>query len=773
MSGYQDHTWIDPFSAREIEILSMISSGSSNREIANKLHLSPETVKWYNKQIFSKLGVSSRTEAAAQARKYQLLEAPAPVPTEGQRRPLNNLPSPLTSFIGREAEIAEIKQLLLEPSRLVVLTGPGGTGKTRLALQVARELVGYYRDGVWLVGLASLNDPSLVANAIAQTLNLNTSGGVNPVEVLKRSLAHKHILLLLDNFEHLQGASPLVSELLANAPQASILVTSREHLHIYGEQEYPVSPLRLPALLGSENPEQLISYDAINLFVQRARAVQPKFSIDGTQASALVQICVRLDGLPLALELAASQVRVYSLPALARRLQDDLGALPSGPRDLPARQRTLQATIEWSYDLLSENERILFARMSVLKGRGILEAIERICFNRLPGDPLKSLTSLLDKNLIYSREGEDGELYFAMLETIREYAAERLIMSGEAEEIYRLHAEYYAGLAEAAQKEIRSARQFYWYRRLEAEQDNLRSALAWSLEGKDNSFGLRIAAALLDYWVYNGLGNEGRRWTDLALEKSIKSPPVLRAGALRTAGQIALILRDFQKGKELQQEALELYRGLGDDDNAAWSLIYLSILNVGDRREYQQGIEMCMEGLSAFQRLGDKPGMIQALNILGEFARLQGDYESAESYYEECFRIAQETGEQMRIAMQYENLSFIAFHQNKYHESRQLITQGLRIILDMKINYGVATFIAGLAGPMAKLGEPERAARLLGASDALLESMCASHQPSDQPEIDLYIALIRSQLGEEAYQQAWQAGREMGFPEAVAFALGE
>lgn len=772
MDVYKEQTWIEPFSAREIEILGMISSGASNREIAQKLHLSPETVKWYNKQIFAKLGVRSRTQAAARAREHSLLQAQEPTPSGDQMRSLNNLPSPLTSFIGRAEEIAEIKHLL-KSSRLIVLTGPGGTGKTRLALQVARELAGNYRDGAWLVGLAPLNDPSLVANAIVQTLNLNINGEAQPAEILKRSLAHKHLLLLLDNFEHLQKAAPLVSELLTSAPQVSILVTSRERLHVYGEQEYPVRPLRLPELQGKENPDQLISYDAINLFFQRARAIRPGFSIDSTQAEAVIQICCRLDGLPLAIELAASQVRIYSLPQLAQRLQEDLGILPSGPQDLPARQRTLQATIEWSYNLLTENERMLFARMSVFRGGGILEAIEWICFKQLPGDALKALTSLLDKNLIYSREGEDGELYFAMLETIREYAVGQIVVSGEAEEIYRLHGEYYASLAEAAEKEIRGPRQLYWYMRLRGEQDNLRAALAWSLEGEKPNSGLRLAAALLDYWVYNGLGNEGRHWTGLALEKATRSVPVLRAGVLRTAGQISLILRDFQNGKEFQQEALDIYRQIGDEDNAAWSLIYLSILSIGNLREYPEAIEMAHEGLSTFQKLGDKPGEIQALNILGEFHRLRGGYEAAEGYYQECLRIAQETGEQMRIAMQYENLGFIAYRQNKYPEARRLFIQGMQIFLAMKINYGVATFIAGLAGPMTKLGEAERAARLLGASDALLEMMSASHQPSDQPEIDLYIALTRSQLGEEKFTEAWQAGTQMTLPEAIALALEE
>ncbi len=369
MSRIDQAAWSESLNRRETEILRLISSGLSNREIAQQLHLSPETIKWYNKQIFGKLGVDSRTEAVAKAGEQLLRTEETPNPGLLAANHRHNLPAQWTSFVGRKAEIFEIKALL-RVARLVTLSGPGGTGKTRLALQVAHEVVGAYQHGVWLVELAPLSDPSLVANAIAQTLRIVTMGEEPLAEVLKRSLARKDLLLILDNFEHLLPAAPLVTELLSAAPRLNILATSRERLHVYGEQEYAVNPLSIPDAHSTGTTSQWLEYDAVNLFVQRARAARSNFSTDESQTSDIVHICQRLDGLPLALELAASQVKYADLATLTQRLQDSLGTLTSGPRDLPARQRTLRNTIEWSYNLLDEDEKTVICPFLHLQRRG-------------------------------------------------------------------------------------------------------------------------------------------------------------------------------------------------------------------------------------------------------------------------------------------------------------------------------------------------------------------------------------------------------------------
>jgi predicted ATPase/DNA-binding CsgD family transcriptional regulator len=479
-NAHQARSGIGPFSLREIEILRAISDGMSNHEIARKLALSLETIKWYNKQIFVKLGVNSRTQAVNKAAALGLLAAHRlAAMQEESRRPRHNLPAWLSSFVGREKEMADIRRLL-EASRLVVLTGPGGCGKSRLASRVAAELVGIYPDGVWLVEFASIRDPALVAHALAQLLQVNARSDQSPGDAVKSFLEPKHLLLLLDNIEHLPEAHPLVGELLAAAPQVTVLATTRERLHIYGEQEYPVHPFSVPDPRAPDANGPWLDLEAIQLFVQRARAVDPGFTADEPQLLAIATICFQLDGLPLAIELAASMVKTLPPSLLAEQLDKDPGALTSGPRDLPARQRTLRATLDWSYNLLQDDERTFFARLAVFCGGGTLEAILHVCPNGLARDPLALLSGLVGKNLVYTCQDSDGEQRFMMLNTVHEYAAERLSESSEADSIRGLHAEYYTRLVEAAADGIRGPKQDYWFARLRAEPGNLQEASAWS-----------------------------------------------------------------------------------------------------------------------------------------------------------------------------------------------------------------------------------------------------------------------------------------------------
>jgi predicted ATPase/class 3 adenylate cyclase/DNA-binding CsgD family transcriptional regulator len=770
MSGPQA-PWQEALRPREIEVLGLISDGLSYREIAQKLHLATGTVKWHKKQIFAKLGVSSRMQAVKKARELQLLD-PQPTPAEEGERLLSNLPAQLSSYVGREKEIAEIKELL-QSARLVVLTGAGGTGKTRLALQVASELVGKYRDGVWLVELAAVREAGRVPQAIANVLKVTARSDTLLVEGLKRYLKRKHLLLLIDNFEHVLEVAPLMGEILAAAPQVTILATSREQLNVYGEQEYPVHPLEVPEVKGRETEEQILSYDAVELFVQRARAAQPGFNPEEEQLAAIARICVRLDGLPLAIELAAPQVKIYPLSLLAQRLEDSLNALSSGPRDLPERQRTLRATLEWSYELLEEEERTLFARLAVFRGGATLEAIERICGKGLSGSVFDALTSLVDKNLVTPREGRDGELHFGKLETVREYGQEKLIANQEAEQINMLHAAYFSDLAEQASEEFSSAKHTYWFARMQAEKYNLSAALSWSIKNQEHEYGLRAVAAIGDYWYYYGFAAEGRRWAELALENSEHASPALRAGALLAAGNFCLNLNDLQRGKVFLNEALNLYRQLGDERHAAWGLILLGATGLETPAEIQHSFESVQEALAVVRKFGDKGGMTRALNVLGELARLKGDYEAAKSYYEECLALAKETGERLREAIQLTNLGFIAYHKKDYQLAEQIHRDGLLIYSEMDANYGLATHLGSLAGPTAALGRPQRAARFLGASNAELESLGTNQQPADQGEIKLYIDAVQQALGQDAFQEAWEEGQRMTFQEAIAYALSD
>ncbi len=762
--------WHEPLGERELQILSLISEGYSNREIAQRLSLSLDTVKWYNKQLFSKLGVSSRTQAVAAARQYRLLDALEPAQADAEARPQHNLPYIPTSFIGRRKEIAEVKHLL-QTSRLVVLTGAGGSGKTRMALQAAYELIGSYPDGIWLVELTPLSDPAQVPDAIAGVLRVIQSGNAPLVSSIQHFLQPKRLLLVLDNFEHLLDASPVVGELISAAPYITILITSRERLHVYGEQEYIVHPLDLPDPAGDIPLEQLLGIESVSLFVEHARAVKRDLVLQPEDSAVVARMCVRLDGLPLALELAASRVKIFPLAVLAERLEDRLSLLSDGPRDLPARQRTLRDTIDWSYNLLDEAERMLFSRLAVFRGGGTLGAVESICVDGLPGDTIAVLSSLVDKSLVRPREGLDGELRFEMLETIREYAQERVSASGYLETLNRRFAEYHAELAELAARELRYARQRYWFARLRADYDNLRTALAWSLNGEEIAPGLRITAALRDYWYYTGHNVEYKLWTDIALERMPGAPEALRAGVMKSASQRYFGKSDSYFGKDLMAQAINLYETLGDVSNAAWSRLFLSALYIGELEVHQEGISIAIRSLEEFRRLDDLAGQAQALNILGEFTRMDGELDLSKAYYEECLEIVAQTGERLREGMLWENLGFIAFRQSHYREALQLMREDLKIMDEYQNDYGLMTAIASMSGPLTELGHMERAVHILSGTDAQLRIIGAEHQPADLPEIEEYRRLVYDRLGSEAYQAAWEVGSRLTIRELVELAL--
>ncbi len=573
-----------------------LAAGLTQEELAERAGLSTRAISDLERGINRKprkdtiqrlaealhLSAQDRATFVASARGH--IDPPASVETL-PRHP-HNLPSQPNVLIGRDREVAAACAFMRRSDvHLLTLTGPGGTGKTRLGLQVAAALLGDFVDGVFFVPLAPLRDPALVASTIGQSLGVREAAGQALPAALQAYLQDKHLLLVLDNFEQVLPAAALLSDLLTAAPGLKVLVTSRATLHLSHEHQFPVSPLALPPGKHSVGVEALSQYAAVALFIHRALVVKPDFVVTPASAPALAEICQRLDGLPLAIELAAARTRLLPPQALLARLAHRLPLLTGGSRDLPARHQTLRATIEWSFDLLDASEQRLFARLAMFAGGWTVEAAERVCAGVGSGADaqvdqvavLDGLASLRDQSLVQQEPALDpeDEPRFTMLETIREYALERLAANGETEETSRRHAGYYLALAEAAEPELRGPAQGVWLTRLETEHDNLRAALHWSLESGAEETALRLGGALWRFWYMHGHLSEGRRWLEMALAKSSAVPASVQAKVFNGAGNLAYGQSDYARAAAWHEASLALQRDLGDKAGLAASLTNL------------------------------------------------------------------------------------------------------------------------------------------------------------------------------------------------------
>jgi predicted ATPase/transcriptional regulator with XRE-family HTH domain len=688
-----------------------------------------------------------------------------------------DLPAPLTPFVGREAEVGRVRGMLWRTGvRLVTLTGPPGIGKTRLGLAVAASLYQDHEHGVRFVPLDAIRDPSMVVATIAQALDIEETPGVTAEAALHAYLRDKRLLMLLDNFEQVAAAAPAVADMLAAAPGVKALVTSRIPLRVYGEHEFPVPPLTLPDLQ-STDPHSLTQNPAVTLFVQRAQAVQPDFALDAGNGASVAEICVRLEGLPLAIELAAARSKIFTPHMMLHRLGNRLDLLRGGPIDRTARQRTLHGAIQWSYDLLAEREQALFRRLGVFLGGFTVEAAEAVAGE--PGDEpdmLEQLESLADKSLLRG-PGATDEPRFSMLETLREYAMKRLAEGGEDVEVQQRHARYFAELAERAEPEIRGPQQLAWVERLEREHPNFRTALEWSLTAEgDGELGLRLASALhLFWWTRNYLTEAGEWLSRVLSHRGAAGPTLVRTKALNAAGTIALFRGDYTQARLFYEQCLAMRRellsqGIGDMAGIAGALGNLGLV-AWSRDDHAEAYALTKESLEVLRELGDRHGVARSLTGLGAIAYSQGNHAEAQASYMEALELFEEFGDRQSAAMMLNNLGEIALAQSNLDEASAYFKDGMVALKDIGNKAAVGGCLDGLAQIAAAEGKAERAARLFGAADGIMTATGEAVPVANRAEYTQIVDGVRGSLGKEAFEAAWDKGRAMPLEEAVAYGL--
>ena len=738
------------------------------------------------------------------------------------RRP-SNLPVPSTALVGREREVEAARELLLEPEvRLVTVTGPGGIGKTRLALEVARELEQHFPAGVYFVPLAGVSDVRLLASVVAPALGLRESSGQSPEEALNKYLREDlraGLLLCFDNFEHLLAGAPRVAALLALGGHLKILVTSRAALHLSGEHEFPVPPLALPESRARLTPEALAQCPAVALFVQRARAVKPDFTLSGDNAVAVAEICQRLDGLPLAIELAAARIKLLSPAAMRARLESRLQLLTGGARDLPARQQTLRGAMDWSHELLTPAEQKLFRRLAVFAGGTTLEGAEAVCDTKgdLGVDILEGMASLVDKSLVQQREAGSGEPRFVTLETVREYGLEHLAAQGEEAATRRAHAAYCLVLAEELDAADAAATRGQAERldHLEAEHDNLRAALDWLVARGEAEWCLRLGAALFHFWERRDYLTEGREQLARALGLAGATPSKARSRALFAAGVLAGSQGDYASNQRLMEASLAMARQLGDKQGIAVSLNALAA-NARDREDVAGARALFEEGLAVWREAGDPQAVARVLSNLANVARLQGDYQHAQALYQECLVAFRELGDRNGVAWSLDHLgdvardqgdaggartlyeaSLSAFRelgdrwglaesladlgslaqeQGDYATAHALYGESLRTFQELDHKRGVARLLECFASSAARRQQPECALRLAGAAAALRHEIGAALAPAERARLEDTLAVARAALdharGTSAWLEGWALPADKATEEALATQAG-
>ncbi|MGH2573117.1 MAG: ATP-binding protein [Actinomycetota bacterium] len=685
----------------------------------------------------------------------------------------SNLPFQRTSFVGREGEVARVKELLRGPG-LLTLTGAGGSGKTRLALQAAGELLDEYPDGVFFTELAAITDPRLVPSTIADSVGARAEG-VRPVlDTVRDHVRDRELLLIVDNFEQVLGAAPVVADLLAASSRLRVLATSREPLHLSGEQELAVPPLSLPDPDEPDSSEHLMQNEAVKLFVQRATAVDPGFRIIEANAEVVAEVCRRLDGLPLAIELAASRVKLLSPQAILERLENRLELLAGGPVDVPTRQRTLRAAIGWSYELLDEVERAVFRRLSVFVGGWTTIAAEAVANPGAEFGPglLEALGSLVDKSLVRRVPTASDAVRFGMLETIREFGVEQVEVASEAEATRERHSSFFLEAAEAAEPHLRGLQQKVWIDQLDLDHDNLRAVLRRSIGGGDATTGLRVVAALWRFWHLHGHLAEGRRWAEEVLARPEASGrTIARAKALTALGGLAYWQEDVPAMRRVYEEALAIARELGDRPAEAEGIYNLAYVPAY-QGDLPAAVVMFEESRAMFEELGSRRGVADVLWILGIAARLDGDLPRSRTLAEESLRLHREAGDRFGETDALHTLGRTALAQGDLATAATSFLQALDNDEEIGNRTGAAIVLDNLAAKAGAEGNHLRALRLGGASASIKEA-AGGHAPPPLIDLPEPRASARGVLGEAAVGAAWEEGRAMTLEQALDYARQE
>jgi predicted ATPase/DNA-binding SARP family transcriptional activator/DNA-binding CsgD family transcriptional regulator len=743
-----------------------------------------------------------------------------PAPSDGAK---HNLPAPMSSFVGREREMVDLRRSL-SMTRLLTLTGAGGSGKTRLALEMGRDLVGMYPDGVWLVELAPLLDDGLVTQEVANVLGVQERPGEPLAGTLAKALAGKEVLLVLDNCEHVvEAAARLVYKLLASCPRLKVLATSRESLAVLGEVNWAVPPLSLPdgTTDGKLTAGSLVRYEAVRLFVDRCRLRIPDFELTWENAQAVARVCRRLDGIPLAIELATARMGTLAVEQVAQRLDASLDVLRGNIRGAAPRQQTLRAALDWSYNLLSEGERTFFRRLSAFAGGWTLAAAEEVCSGDGIGreDILDLLGGLVDKSLVVAGASTDGAVRYKMLQPIRQYAREKLKESGEIEEVQSRHVTYFLALAEEAQPELAGPQQRLWVERLEGEHDNLREAISWVLQRGEDPLALRFGGALWRFWFQGGYLSEGVRWLEQVLAGAEPEEAAARVRALEGMGWLTQVQGDTERAKATYAEMMELSRNLDDKGNLATALNslgmlavtqgdtdratslleqnlavlremegeenaatvlkryhainLLGILAISEEADYTRGAALFKQSLALAREAEDAYRVTASLIALQYVAVLQGNYERATALYEEALAAARELGNASVeiIPEALVNLGLAALGQADYQRAVMSFKEALVISQNTERKSTIINALEGMASVAGALGEATRAAHLWGAAEASREVTGIALPPGDRALHEPHLSAARSRLEEAVWEELLSEGRAMALKAAAEYAL--